>query len=458
MYKRLIICLLLITFLSCHRTTTEPESSDILQKLQDLPGVTVVEIVPHYGYPRAFQIDITQPVDHNHPNGQQFTQRMYLSHVDESMPMVFAPNGYGASEWSGQEIAGILETNCLNVEHRYFPNSRPNPLDWQYLTIEQSANDHHRIVTVFKQIYQGSWVSSGASKSGMTCLFHRRYFPDDVEATLAYVSPFMFSTADDRFAQHLKNNGTEKDWERIHEFQRMVLENRENLLMPFQQWFFRNGYLYSGDPNKDLEGSVLEYDWSYWQRHVYESSQIPDEDASDQEIINHLAEVVRLYYESDNWEGYFDPWIYQAFTEIGYPARQYDHLEDLLDFEWKNDSKAVFDPYGVDLSYQPETMQDIYQWLLTEGDGIIYIYGSVDPWTGGAIELNGQVDALRFIHPGGDHSVKIADLAEQQVIMAKLEEWMGIEIGSIAKRAITPSIDIHEEAFPSLNFINPIFK
>ena len=107
MNRKLVVWLLFLPILSCNRTPTEPELRDILEKLQALPGVFVQEIAPHYGYPRAFQIDMVQPVDHQNPGGAQFTQRMYLSHTDETMPMVFAPGGYGVTERSGQEIAGI---------------------------------------------------------------------------------------------------------------------------------------------------------------------------------------------------------------------------------------------------------------------------------------------------------------------------------------------------------------
>ena len=158
-----------------------------------------MEIQPYYGYPRAFQLDITQPVDHDHPYGPTFTQRAYLSHASLSTPMVFAPAGYGTTPQSGQELAGILQTNCLSVTHRYFPDARPENPDWQYLNIWQAAQDHHRIVTLFKEIYQGKWISTGASKGGKTAVFHRRFFPDDVDATVAYVAPFLLSPEDERF-------------------------------------------------------------------------------------------------------------------------------------------------------------------------------------------------------------------------------------------------------------------
>jgi hypothetical protein len=86
------------------------ERGDILDRLNGLPGVEAVEIQPYYGYPRAFRLDISQPVDHYRPNGMTFTQRAYLSHIADSITMVFAPSGYGTTPESGQELAATLQS------------------------------------------------------------------------------------------------------------------------------------------------------------------------------------------------------------------------------------------------------------------------------------------------------------------------------------------------------------
>ena len=122
---------LLLGLASCSDSTgPDPwDRGDILDRLNALPGVQAQEIQPHWGYPRAFQLDISQPIDHDRSNAGSFTQRAYLSFVADSTPMVFAPSGYGTSSQSGQELAGILQTNCLSVTHRYFPDARPSNPD-----------------------------------------------------------------------------------------------------------------------------------------------------------------------------------------------------------------------------------------------------------------------------------------------------------------------------------------
>ena len=80
------------------------------------------------------------------------------------------------------------------------------------------------------------------------------------------------------------------------------------------------------------------------------------------------------------------------------------------------------------MTYNPDVMQDIIQWLQREGNNIIYIYGGNDPWTAGAIEHTGSTNAIRIVQNGEDHGVKIPDLDNQQLVIDALEEWLEVEV------------------------------
>jgi hypothetical protein len=429
-----LLFILLAIISSCEKDDqASHESVDILEKIQSLPGVQVSEIEPYYGYPRAFQIDFLQPVDHNIPEGQQFNQRIYLSHVDESLPMVFGPSGYGSSPGSVQEIAGILQTNHLAVVHRYFIDARPDTLDWQYLTIRLAAMDHHRIVNLFKQIYENVWISSGVSKGGLTCLFHKRFFPDDVDATIAYVAPIIFGTSDHRFIEYQATIGSEDCRNKIHSFQRRCLNEKDSIIPRMQEWFEDHSYTLSGDPEMAIESGVRSYDWNFWQYHVYECSDIPEAGASYEEMTDHLITASKMFRSSDELTEYFKPYYYQAFTEIGYPKRNYDHIIDMLKYDPDSLRQTLLNSYGDPLVYNPLTIQDIHQWLVTQGDNIIYIYGSIDPWSGGQIVLTEQADALKIMQEGEDHGVTISDLDEQDLVLNTLEKWLNISIDMESK-------------------------
>jgi hypothetical protein len=101
-----------------------------------------------------FQISFEQPVDHEGSGGPVFLQRLTLLHRSETAPMVLALEGYNGTQGVAQrEITAYLEANQLQVEHRFFPPSSPDPRPWPDLTIAQSAADHHRIVESFKGLY-----------------------------------------------------------------------------------------------------------------------------------------------------------------------------------------------------------------------------------------------------------------------------------------------------------------
>jgi len=416
---------LLVALASCRDLTGPSASNDILDRLNALPGVQAQEILPYYGYPRAFQLDITQPVDHHDPSGPTFTQRAYLSYVDTRAPMVFAPSGYGASAQSWQEPAWILQANCLNVTHRYFPGSRPNPVDWQYLDIWQSAEDHHHIVELLKPIFTDKWVSTGASKGGETVLFHRRFHPDDVDATIAYSAPLLFSTDDPRPMPYLRSVETELERAAIHAYQRALLEREDELLGDFAAWFPQHGYTFSLPVAPEFESAVSAYEWEFFQRHVFKVSDIPASDAPGPEMVAHLAEAVRLHFDSDLYRDYFKAYVYQVLTEIGSAHIDTDHLTDLLKQEPLDVRVAYGFPSDLAFRYRPEVIPDILQWIQTRGDRIILIYGALDPWAGGAVELTGATDALEVVQPGADHGVQIMNLDRRDEVLSRLSEWLG---------------------------------
>lgn len=435
----LALALALVFLASACGDATGPGGGDLLERLDALPGVQATEIPPHYGYPRQFLLEITQPVDHDDPGGATFVQRAWLSHADEAAPMVFGAYGYGASEESGEELASLLQANGLYVTHRYFPGSRPVPTDWSRLDVRQAAADHHRIVTLLKRIYPGKWVSAGASKSGMTPLFHRRFHPDDVDATVAYVSPLMFDLEDERFVPWLASTGTDEERAAIHAFQRRLLEREEELLPLFRAWFAANGLALSVPAGPVFEDAVDSYEWGYWQRHVWDVPDIPGPDAPLDAWIAHLAGTVRLHYVSDPWRDYFKAYVYQVHTQLGGPALDLSHLRGLLRHAPLDPRVEYGFPAGLPMAWDGgAAMRDVLQWIRSEGDGIVLIYGGVDPWTGGAIDPGANPGVLKVVQPGADHGIKIQGLDPtlRAQVLSRLQAWLGVPVAGAPSRGI----------------------
>lgn len=423
-----IIYLIIILFFAVSCKKEEPaDNRTFREKLYDLPGVEVTEIESPLGHPFAFQLDFTQPVDHDNPDGPSFTQRAYLHHADESLPIVFGPSGYAVTAKSGQELAGMLQCNLLTVTHRFFEGARPDPLDWEYLTVEQAAADHHHIVSLLKEIYKGPWISSGASKSGQAVLFHRRFWPDDVDATVAYVAPFVYGTHDPRFITFLDTVGSEDCRDKLQYYQRLLLQKRDSIIPMFLQWFPEHNYTFSLDTNEAYEYAVLEFHFAFWQFHNKDCSTIPGDEATCRELADYLFEVTGMYTFADYYIDFYEPYVYQALTETGYPAYATQHLSDLL-IDATDPGADFYLSKGISTTYNPEIIEDITEWLKSEGNNIIYIYGGIDPWSAGMFEPGNGTNALRILQPGADHSVRIANLDEKDIVISTLEGWLGIDI------------------------------
>jgi hypothetical protein len=156
---------------------------------------------------KVFDITIKQPVDHKNPARGTFLQRLALTHRGESEPVVLQTSGYQIFAVKDSALSYSFQTNQIQVEHRFFADSKPAALDWKKLDIEQSAADFHHITESFKQIYGKKWVGPGASKGGMTSIYHRYFYPDDLAGTVADVAPLSFTTKDPRYLDFVSDVG-----------------------------------------------------------------------------------------------------------------------------------------------------------------------------------------------------------------------------------------------------------
>src|SRR5689334_10324889 len=93
-------------------------TGDIAAQLAAIPCLTATELpAPRPGV-RMFQLRVTQPVDHEAPDGPTFTQDITLLHRDVAAPMVMVESGYinDYGDWE-LEPTSILDGNQIVVEH-----------------------------------------------------------------------------------------------------------------------------------------------------------------------------------------------------------------------------------------------------------------------------------------------------------------------------------------------------
>lgn len=421
---------------------------DILQQLEMIPGATVNEQpsdIPDY---RFFVIEFDQPMDHDNPNGQHFKQRIALHHRTESAPVVLASTGYALwlpSQYL-DEPTTMVNGNQLIVEHRYFSPSRPEPADWSKLTIQQAAADHHRIVEAFKTIYPAKWVSTGGSKGGMTSVYHRRFYPTDVDGTIAYVAPHSMGLDDPRYATFLAQVGDATCRTKLKDFEREVLKRRDFIKGQIQADAMILGLTYNFyGLDATLESIVSSFSFAFWQYYgANRCADIPTAASTDAQVWSFFNEIGNPTFSADDSTLAFEPYYWQAYSQLGTPGIDTTHLTDLLTV-----NQSLLDPCPsvmADPMYDPKAMQDVGDWLKTAGKGFVFVYGGDDPWTAGAFDIGAAQDTYRFYAAGGNHGAAIADLnaTDRAKAEAAVAAWTGVAIGQPFKASGGAPLDMRK--------------
>jgi hypothetical protein len=433
-YAMIFILLSLFLLVSCNDAEVAVELPDIPENIEEflatIPGATFELLETQEPFAASYKVMLEQPIDHNNPEAGTFQQRIFVSHADRSQPMVLRTDGYTAGRARTSEITRLLGGNQLHVEYRFFGQSAPEVMDWQYLTIEQAANDHHRIRELFGAYYGGKWVATGHSKGGQSSLYYKTYFPNDVAATVAYVAPLPNAQEDSRIWDFINNVGEEECRQKLRDFQIILLENKAEVikLLAAEAEEKEEDYSMLG-LGGTIDYAACEYPFAYWQYHNTPCDEIPVAGATPAEMLSHLRRVVPFYlYEEKALKGLL-PAFYQFVTEIGYYGFERDHIQHLLT-DAPNPTNVTFGPKDTDLSYRPEGVQKVRDFLDSDGNNIIYIYGEVDTWSACAYQPTEATNALYFVLSGVDHGASIAKMTEEDSAkaIAALEEWLEVEI------------------------------
>ena len=416
---------------------------DILDELRAIPGLTVEErSTMHEGY-RFFLLGYEQPVDHANPGGATFRQRMTLLHRDYTAPVVAHNSGYYVSTRGNRsQVTIVVDGNQLSMEHRYFSPSRPDPADWTKLTIEQAARDQHRITQALKQrIYKDSkWLTTGASKGGMTSLFHRRFFPDDVDATVAYVAPIDYpedaiQSPTNRYIVFLENVGTDATCrQRLEDFQNIMLARRDAMKTRMQQ---AAAFTILGE-DRALEFAVEELPFIFWQ---YGSqarcASIPSSSASDDVVFAFFDDTVGAASYGDGSVTAYLPYYHQSATQLSYPISDESYLVGLM-YPNQNTARSYIPPsIPTPPSDDGVAMEDVQSWIASSGARLLLIYGQNDPWTAGAVSLGDATDSFKLVVPNGNHGASIVGLTEpdRTTALEAVRRWAGLPAASATLRS-----------------------
>lgn len=398
------------------------------ERLATIQADTLFRIEADTMFSEAWEIRLWQPVDHRNPDGPRFSQQVFLYFAGKDRPVIVETEGYGARE-GRNELASLMKANLIRIEHRYFEESRPDSAEWEYLTTWQAATDHHRIIELFKPVFSGKWATTGISKGGQTVMFHRYYYPEDVNVSVPYVAPLNFGPEDERMVPFLESVGTAECRDRVFRFQKLALEKFDQLFPIFLKYAGERGWTFNrvGGPETAYEMTVLEYEFAFWQWGSVPCDSIPL-DGDDEKLFRHLADVGDPRYFADQGLEYFEPFFYQAMTEIGYYGYNFDRFAGLLKHA-RNSEQPEFQfsaPPGPEYVYDYGFGRKVAEYIREDAENFIFLYGEFDPWSATAADPGDNDKCLKVVKEGGSHRTRIMNLSDdsREEVLDRLEEWL----------------------------------
>ncbi|MFJ3585189.1 aminopeptidase [Streptomyces sp. NPDC090127] len=412
--------------------------TDIKDRILAIPGMSLIEEKPYAGY-RFFILEYTQPVDHHRPWKGTFKQRLSLLHKDTDRPTVFHTSGYGLSTTpSRREPTRIIDGNQVSMEYRFFTPSRPQPADWSKLDIWQAASDQHRIFTALKKIYGKKWLSTGASKGGMTATYYERHYPRDMDGVVAYVAPNdVVEKEDSAYDRFFETVGTKECRDRLNAMQREALVRRVPLQQKFKERADADGSTFHtvGTVDKAYEAVVLDFVWGFWQYYGQDvCADVPDAATASDDTVYETIDAYSGWanYTDQGLEGY-TPYYYQAATELGSPSIKLPHLKGLTRYGYQPARNFV--PREIPMTFKPWVMNDVDRWVRTNAHQMLFVYGGNDPWGAEPFHLGkGARDSYVFTAPGANHGAQVAGLveAERTKATARILAWAGVDAPTAA--------------------------
>ncbi|MEV0369215.1 S28 family serine protease [Streptomyces sp. NPDC050636] len=415
-------------------TAAEPKTKDIKDRILAIPGMSLIEEKPVDGY-RYFVLNYTQPIDHRHPEKGKFQQRLTVLHKSVVRPTVFFTSGYNVNTTATRsEPTKIIDGNQVSLEYRYFTPSRPTPADWKKLDIEQAAKDQHRIFKALHGIYSKNWIATGGSKGGMTATYYRRFFPHDMNGTVAYVAPNdVKNDEDSAYDRFFRTVGTAQCRTDLAAIEREALLRREEMVDRFQKWADKEKKTFKtvGNADRAYEVMVTDLVFGFWQYQPAETAcaKVPKSTVSTDDLWKWMDEVGGFASYTDQGMEPYTPYYYQAGTQLGEPGYKYPNVADLLKYPGINNSRS-FVPKDIPMTFDKSAMPDVDGWVRHHANRMMFVNGQYDPWSSEHFKLgSGARDSYVFTVPGGNHGANIAKLkdVDRTKATAELLDWAGVK-------------------------------
>jgi hypothetical protein len=206
-------------------------------------------------------------------------------------------------------------------------------VDWSKLDIRQAASDHHRLVQALMPLYGGWWISTGVSKGGMASVYHRRFYPEDVNGTVVYAAP---NNVDDRdgsvYDAFVSRMGAPACRATLKAVQQGALVRRGEMVARYKEWATEEGHTFTviGSADGAYELAVLRAVPMYWQYGDAKCTEVLEPTASTEELYSWLDGMSGLTNYTDTTLKPLTPYFDQLGAQVGCPRYRIPRLAGLL--------------------------------------------------------------------------------------------------------------------------------
>ena len=398
------------------------ESENVLQKaLNDIPITAQLYPLGKYpGFNEAYEVYFSHPVNHADTSGEKFQQKTYILFKGFDHPTLFYTCGYSIFSLDYEiDLAENMDANIIIAEHRYFGKSLiQNDPKWNHLTIEESANDLHDVYMALKPLLTKEWVSTGTSKDGMTALFYRYFYPDDMDVTVSFATPLLTDLHDIRTSVYMHDtSGTDYERDIMHKTIARWLSGKETMLPKLNE-IVRKKFEVSTDLIEEsfYATSIFQIFFSLFS---YQSESVREiiiealAKATDEELLDYIATNITQNVDENS----IYPYFVQTAKELGlnvYDFSPYDSIFQRTDFDLSslNENPSGLRPEDLWLynTYDNSVIMDVLnKFLPTTDKPIMMVYAKNDPWTGARPAKVNEKNVKIIIDPTATHSHDIND-------------------------------------------------